>query len=221
LQIWYGEMRDLVQDIRFGLRLLLSKPGFTALAVFTLALGIAANTTVFSWVDSILLRPFPGAADPGRLAVFRAVRADAPNGGFQLSYRDYRDYRTNMKSLAGLALHDMQVLALGEPGNAQPVWSELVTGNYFAVLGLKPALGRFFTNEEDEDRPGAYPVAVISDALWRRQFQADPRICGKTVRVNQHPLTIAGVAPRRFRGTMPGLAVDLWVPVTMSRELHM
>ncbi|HTQ54452.1 MAG TPA: ABC transporter permease [Bryobacteraceae bacterium] len=214
-------MRDIVQDLRFGLRLFLGKPGFTVLAVLTLALGIAANTTVFSWVDSILLRPFPGAADPGRLAVFRMIRADAPNGGFHVSYLDYRDYRKNLKSLAGLALHDMQVLAVGEPGSAQPVWSELVSGNYFAVLGMKPALGRFFTPEEDGDKPGAYPVVVISEAMWRRQFQEDPQICGKTLRVNQRPLTIVGVAPRGFRGTMPGLALDLFVPLTMAVELHM
>lgn len=214
-------MRDLVQDIRFSLRLFLGKPGFTLLAVLTLALGIAANTTVFSWVDSILLRPFPGAADPGRLAVFRMIRADAPNGGFFLSYPDYRDFRQNLKSLSGLALHDMRVLAVGDLGSAQPVWGEMVTGNYFAVLGLKPELGRFFTADEDSDRLGAYPVVVISDVLWRRQFQADPQICGKTLRVNQRQLTIIGVAPRRFRGTMPGLAFELWVPLTMARALNM
>jgi predicted permease len=214
-------MRDLVQDLRFGLRLFLSKPGFTALAVFTLALGIAANTTVFSWVDGVLLRPFPGAADPGRLAVFRMATEGAPNGGVSISYADYLDYRRNLKLLSGLALHDERVFAVGDPGAAEPAWGELVTGNYFAVLGLRPALGRFFTAEEDGDRPGAYPVVVISDAYWRRQFQADPHICGKTLRVSRHSLTIVGVAPRRFRGSMPGLAFDLWIPATMTRELGM
>jgi predicted permease len=214
-------MRDLVQDLRFGLRMFLSKPGFTLLTVLTLALGIAANTTVFSWVDGVLLRPFPGAADPGRLAVFEMVTPGAPNGGVAVSYLDYLDYRRNLRSLSGLALHDERVFAVGDTGAAEPVWGELVTGNYFAVLGLKPALGRFFTAEEDANRPGAYPVVVISDALWRREFQADPRICGKTLRVNQRMLTIVGVAPRRFRGSMPGLAFDLWIPATMTRELAM
>jgi predicted permease len=214
-------MRELVQDLRFGLRLFLGKPAFTVLAVLTLALGIAANTTVFSWVDGILLRPFPGAADPGRLAVFRTLNANAPNGGYYLSYLDYLDYRKNLKSLSGLALHDMRVLAVGDSGSAQPVWGQLVTGNFFAVLGLQPELGRFFSPEEDGNRPGAYPVAVISDVLWRRQFQSDPAICGKTIRVNGRALTIVGVAPQRFRGTMPGLAFELWVPITMTRALNM
>jgi len=106
-------------------------------------------------------------------------------------------------------------------GAAEPTWGELVTGNYFAVLGLKPEVGRFFTMEEDGNRPGAYPVVVISDTYWRREFQADPRICGKTLKVNQRTLTIVGVAPRRFRGTMPGLVFDLWIPATMTRELAM
>jgi predicted permease len=214
-------MRDLVQDLRFGFRMFLGRPGFTLLTVLTLALGIAANTTVFSWIDGLLLRPFPGAADPGRLAVFEMVTSGAPNGGVAVSYLDYLDYRRNLKSLAGLALHDERVFAVGDTGTAEPVWGELVTGNYFAVLGLKPAVGRFFTAEEDGNRPGAYPVVVISDTFWRRQFQADPRICGKTLRVNQRTLTIVGVAPRRFRGSMPGLAFDLWIPATMTRELAM
>jgi predicted permease len=221
LQTLYAEMRNLVQDLRFGLRIFLSRPGFTLLTVLTLALGIAANTTVFSWVDGLLLRPFPGAKDPGRLAVFRMVTGGAPNGGNAISYIDYLDYRKNLKSLSGLALHDERVFAVGDLGAAEPVWGELVTGNYFAVLGLRPAVGRFFTAEEDGNRPGAYPVVVISDTYWRRQFQADPRICGQTIRVNQRVLTIVGVAPRRFRGSMPGLAFDLWIPATMTSELGM
>src|SRR6185312_4857014 len=99
-------MRELLQDVRFGLRLFLGRPGFTLLTVLTLALGIAANTTVFSWADGLLLRPFPGASEPGRLAVFRMVTQGAPNGGNAISYLDYLDYRSRMRSLAGLALHD-------------------------------------------------------------------------------------------------------------------
>lgn len=207
-------------DIRFGIRVLRNNPGFTAVAVFTLALGIAANTTVFSWVDGLLLRPYPGSSDSERLAVFEML-TNAPNGGTQISYLDYLDYRKQMKSLAGLAVHREDVFSLGQAGSLQPVWGELVSGNYFAVLGLRPQLGRVFTAEEDGNKLGAYPVAVISDALWRGRFHADRSAVGKTVRVNRRELTVVGVAPPEFRGTQPGLAFDIWVPVTMGPILGM
>jgi predicted permease len=212
-------MRTFYQDLRFGFRLLLGSPGFTIVAILTLALGIAANTTVFSWVDGILLHPFGGATDSDRLAVLEMITPGAPNGANQVSYPDYRDYRGNLKSLAGLAVHREEVMTLGDTGSAQAVWGELVSGNYFAVLGVKPALGRVFRAEEDGDTPGAYPVAVISHRLWKTRFHGDPRAIGKTLRVNRRELTVVGVAPQEFPGTMPGLAFDLWVPVTMGKEL--
>jgi predicted permease len=214
-------MRAFYQDLRFGLRLLLSTPGFTAVAVLTLALGIAANTTVFSWIDGILLRPYPGATAAGQLAVLETGDAGTANGGIQTSYLDYRDFRRDLKSLSGLAIHREDVFSVGDSMSAQAVWGELVSGNYFAVLGVKPALGRTFTAEEDGDKLGAYPVAVISHALWRSYFHADPKAIGKTVRVNRRELTVVGVAPPGFRGTMPGLVFHLWVPVTMGKELAM
>ena len=214
-------MRTLIQDLRFGWRSFLSSPGFTAVTVLTLALGIAFNTTVFSWVNSLLLRPFPGATGGDRLAVMETIIDSAPNGGNSLSYVDYRDYRANLKSLAGLAVHRDDVFSLGTAINSQAVWGELVSGNYFAVLGVKPALGRVFTPQEDGDQPGAYPVAVISHRLWRRRFHADPGAIGKILRVNQRELTVVGVAPPEFRGTMPGLAFDIWVPLTMGKEMGM
>ena len=212
-------MRTLWRDLNFGLRLFLASPGMTAVAVLTLALGIAANTTVFSWIDGLLLRPFPGARDSHQLAVLEMITPEAPNGANQTSYLDYRDYRYNLKSLAGLAVHRDEVFSLGDVASAQAVWGELVSGNYFGVLGVKPAYGRTFTAEEDGDKPGAYPVAVISYGFWRRRFHADHRAIGRTLRVNQRELTVVGVAPPEFRGTMPGLAFDIWVPVTMATEL--
>jgi|BarGraNGADG00212_1021973.scaffolds.fasta_scaffold11440_1 predicted permease len=214
-------MRTLVQDLRFGLRSFLSSPGFTAVTVLTLALGIAFNTTVFSWVNGLLLRPFPGATGGDRLAVMEMVTDSAPNGGNQTSWLDYRDYRANLKSLAGLAVHREDVFSLGTAANSQAVWGELVSGNYFNVLGVRPALGRVFTPREDGDQPGAYPVAVISHRLWRSRFRGDPAVIGKILRVNQRELTVVGVAPPAFRGTMPGLAFDIWVPLTMGKELGM
>ena len=214
-------MRVLFHDVVFGLRLLRKSPGFAVVAVLTLALGIAANTTVFSWVDGLLLRPYPGATGSRQLAVFEMVTTGAPNGANQSSYLDYRDYRDHLKSISGLALHREDVFSLGEAANAQAVWGELVSGNYFAVLGVKPVLGRAFTVEENGDKLGAYPVAVISYRLWRRHFHADPRALGKPFRVNRQDLTLVGVAPPAFRGTMPGLAFDIWVPATMAVPLGM
>jgi predicted permease len=214
-------MRTLYQDLRFGLRIMNGHPWFTIVAVLTLALGIAANATVFSWVDGLLLHPFPGASDSSQLAVFEMITADAPNGAIQVSYLDYRDYRDNLKSISGLAVHREDVFNLGEAGNTQAVWGELVSGNYFAVLGVKPVLGRVFAPEEYGDKPGAYPVAVISHRLWRTRFRSDPALAGKSIRVNRHQLTVAGVAPPEFRGTMPGLAFDIWIPVTLGVELGM
>src|SRR5260370_1334567 len=130
-------MWTLVQDVRFGLRVLRTSPGLTVVAVLTLALGIAANTTVSSWVDGLLLHPFPGSSDSDRLAVLEMI-TQAPNGGNQISYLDYRDYRKTLTTISGLALHREDVFSLGDALNAQPVWGELVTGNYFSVLGVKP-----------------------------------------------------------------------------------
>jgi len=212
-------MATLYQDVRFGVRLLAGSPGFTGVAVFTLALGIAANTTVFSWMEGVLLRPYPGSSDSGRLAVMETTDTDAPNGGLQLSLLDYRDYRQNLTSLSGLALHREDVFSLSDVTGARAVWGELVSGNYFDVLGVRPVLGRTFTAEEDADKPGAFPVAVISHSLWRSYFHGDPKIIGKTAHVNRRTLTVVGVAPPEFRGTMPGLVFHIWVPLTMGKEL--
>jgi predicted permease len=191
-------------------------------AVLTLGLGIAANTTVFSWIDGLLLRPFPGASLGHQLTVLETITTGAPNGANQTSYLDYCDYRDSLKSLSGLAVHRESVFSLGDdPANAQAVWGELVSGNYFDVLGVKPAAGRVFIPEENGDTLGAYAVAVISHRLWSRRFRADPAAVGRTLRVNQRDLTIVGVAPPEFRGTMPGLAFEIWVPVTMGEELGM
>jgi predicted permease len=212
-------MRTSLQDLRYGLRLLRHSPGFAAVAIVTLALGIAVNATVFSWINELLLNPYPGSTDSSRLAVLEAVQPDAPNGANQISYVDYLDYRRDVHSLSGLALHREEVFSLGDAAHSQAIWGELVSGNYFSVLGVKPALGRTFSREEDSNRPGAFPVAVISDWLWRSRFQSDPAVIGKKLRVNRRDLTIVGVAPPEFRGTMPGLIFGIWIPVTMTPDL--
>ncbi len=211
-------MGTLVQDVRYGIRQLRRSPGFTAVAVLTLAIGIGASTTVFSWIDAVLLRPLPGVENANELLAFETI---APNGDFlPMSYPDYRDYRDHLTSLAGLAGTQLTPLSVGSEDHTQQVWGELVSGNYFAVLGVKPALGRAFSPDEYGDKPGAFPIAVISSRLWRSYFNADPLIVGKTIRVNRHELTIVGVAPPDFRGTVAGLSFDVWVPYMMHPQLQ-
>jgi predicted permease len=198
--------------------MLMKNPGFTAVAVLTLALGIGASTTVFSWVDTILLRPLPGVEKANELV---ALENFAPNGDFlTTSYLDYRDYRDHLASLAGLAATQLEPLSIGSQDHAQQVWGEMVTGNYFAVLGVKPFWGRVFSPDEYGYKPNGFPVAVISSRLWRSYFNADPSIVGKTIRVNQHELTIVGVAPPDFRGALSGLTFDVWIPFMMHPELQ-
>jgi len=210
-------MGILIQDLRYGWRMLVKNPGFSAVAVLTLAIGIGACATVFSWIDGILLRPLPGVENPGELVSFETV---TPSGEFVAnSYPDYRDYRDHLRLLAGLAVTTLAPLSVGEEDRSQLIWGEYVSGNYFAVLGVRPVLGRSFLPEEYADKPGAFPIAVISHRLWQTRFNSDPQIVGRTIRVSRHELTIVGVAPPDFRGAIGGLAFDLWVPCMMRPQL--
>jgi predicted permease len=198
--------------------MLAKNPGFTAVAVLTLAIGIGASTTVFSWIDAVLLRPLPGVEKANELVAFENF---AQNGDFlTTSFLDYRDYRDHLTALAGLAATQIEPLTIGSEDHAQQVWGEMVTGNYFAVLGVKPILGRVFSPDEYGYKPNGFPIAIISARLWRSYFNGDPFILGKTIRLNQHELTIVGVAPPEFRGTLSGLAFDVWVPFMMHPELQ-
>jgi len=212
-------MRSLFQDLRYGARVFLKNPGFTVVAVITLALGIAATTTVFSWIENVLVRPLPGVADGHRLVVLEILTPGWNQGAVNASYDEYRLARENLKLLSGIAAHCLSSFQVGEGESAQRVWGELVSGNYFSVLGVEPVLGRAFLPEEYGDKPGAYPVVVIGERLWRSRFNADPGVIGRTIRVNRYPLTVVGVAPRIFQGTVPGLAFDMWVPVMMTPQL--
>jgi predicted permease len=210
-------MEALANDLRYAARQLLRSPGFAVVAVLSLALGIGANTAVFSWIDAILLRPLPGVDDRGLVAFETLTPSGEAVGN---SYPDFRDYRDHLGLLSGLAMAQAAALGLGDRDHVDRIWGEMVSGNYFAVLGVKPALGRAFLPDEYGDKPNAYPVAVISDALWRRRFQADPAIVGKPVTVNSHQLTVVGVAPPAFHGTVPGLAFDVWVPLAMRPQIN-
>jgi len=191
-----------LQDLRYGIRMALRSPGFTAVAVLTLAIGISVNSTVFSWVDMILLRPIPAVANAGELRAFENV---APDGGpLNTSWPDFVDYRDHLKLLSGLAASSPITLNLGEGDRADRIWGELVSANFFSVLGVKPALGRVFSQDECGDKTDACPVAVIGNGLWKSRFHGDPSVIGTTVVVNRHPLTVIGIAPAAFRGSTPG-----------------
>jgi predicted permease len=210
-------MSSFMRDVWFGLRILRRSPWFTAIAVLTLGLGIAVNTTVFSWIDSVLLHPFPGVGDAKDLALIETVM---PTGEYlgATSWLDYRDYRDNLKLVSGIALGRFTPLSVGTGGKTARGWAELVSANYFDVLKVRPVLGRTFLPEE-ADHEGAAPVAVISYGMWQGRFRGDPKVLGKTIRLNRHEVTIIGVAPRTFRGTLGGVVFDLWMPVTMATAM--
>lgn len=215
---WESVIEGVWQDVRYGARMLRKSPGFTALAVLTLALGMGASTTVFGWIDSVLLHPLPGVTHPEEIVALENL---SPNGQpTTTSYPDFQDYRDHLTLFAGVAVARHASVSIGEPENAERITAQFVSGNFFDVLGIKPVLGRFFRPEEQGDKPRAFPLAVISYDLWQSHFNADPQITGKTLKVNQHELTIIGVAPADFRGSMPGLAFDLWVPNVMRPLLY-
>lgn len=209
-------MRGTLEDLRYAAGVLRRTPALTAVAVLTLALGIAATTTVFGWIDGMVLHPFHGATDDGQLAVLESVRASGiedPN----VSYADCRDFQDSLRGISGLLLSQQAPASVGDGENAYSAWFELVSGNYFDVLGVKPVLGRTFARDEYGDKAKAF-TAVISYRLWRDYFQGDRSIPGRTVRINRQRVTIVGVAPPEFRGDIPGIAMDGWVPVPLAGE---
>ncbi|MBI4891230.1 MAG: ABC transporter permease, partial [Acidobacteria bacterium] len=211
-------MKDISQDVRFAFRLLGNNLGFTAVAVLTLALGIAANTTVFGWIDNLLLNPFPGAARPKELALLESVKRDG-EPLINNSFLDYQAYRDNLQLFSGLAASRFTRTYLGNQRGSQMVFVELVSRNFFEVLGVKPALGRNFRSDECVDQAATCPLAVISNQLWRSRFRGDPSIVGKTIRLTRYSFTVVGVAPETFSGAFAGLAFDVWVPLNWAEEL--
>ena len=210
-------METLLQDIRFGLRQLLKRPIFTALAIVSMALGIGANTAIFSLVDTVLLRPLP-VREPSKLI---AVDGTLPNGtDFTLqSFLNYKDYRERSRSFEGLLAYRFVVASLSHNGVNERAWGFTVSGNYFDVLGVKPVLGRAFLPEEDQT-PDSHPVVVISNACWKKRFGGDPSIVGRTVSLNNKTFTIIGVAPKGFIGTEVAYAPEFWSPLMMAKQIE-
>jgi putative ABC transport system permease protein len=208
-------MRNVLEDLRYAMRVLRRTPSLTVVAVLTLALGIAAITTVFGWIDGMVLHPFRGARDDGQLAVLESVSASGLQ--HQVSYADSRDFQDSLRSVSGLLLNEKGPATIGEGEKPYFAWYEGVSGNYFEVLGVKPVLGRAFARDEYGDRAKAF-TAVISYRVWQNYFHADKSVLGRTVRINRYPVTIVGVAPREFRGDFPGVALDVWVPAPLAGE---
>ncbi len=202
-------LEQLGRDLRYALRQLRKSPTFTITATAMLVVAICANSTVFSWIDGTMLRPIPGAREAGDLvSLQRGERSFSPTP--PLSYLDYRDLREQNHTFAGILAYHHDWITL--TGGTQPdrVYIANVTANYFAVLGIKPALGRFFLPEE-ESAPGAVPNVVLGYSLWKTRYAADPAIVGKAIDIARHPLTVIGVAPEGVVGAMPGIREDLWV----------
>ncbi|MFL6333869.1 MAG: ABC transporter permease [Pyrinomonadaceae bacterium] len=203
----------LLQDLRFSVRRLLKSPGFTLVAVASLALGIGANTAIFSLVNTVLLRPLP-VQKPERLVSVAVVGKDDSMLAF--SYPTYKDYRERSgDALSGLFAERLAPMSLSRGGNNERVWGYLVTGNYFEVLGVAAARGRTFTPDEDRAALSA-PVAVLSHACWQRRFGADPEVVGRDVLLNGRPFRVVGVMPEGFAGTEIIYTPEVWVPMTMQ-----
>ncbi|HEY7179988.1 MAG TPA: ABC transporter permease, partial [Blastocatellia bacterium] len=204
----------LWQDLRYGVRMLLKGPGFTAIAVLTLSLGIGANTAIFTLLDKVLIRPLP-VERPDQLVTFVEDAGGAPA---IFSYPLYAELRERNDALSGVVAYEQRPFSLSDGNVTERVVGQIVSGNYFAVLGVRPALGRFFQPEEDRT-PGAHPVVVISHGLWRRRFGADPAVIGKTLSLNAYRYTVVGVAPAEFTGTTRGTANDVYAPITMLAQV--
>ena len=206
----------MLKDIRYSVRMLLKNPGVTLVAVITLALGIGANTAIFSAVGAFMLRPLPVPAG-NELMCPMEVSEDRGLAD-EFSYPDYLDYRAQNTSFAGLAAESMVPAAIDSDSQTSVSWGQAVSANYFDVVRVQPVLGRTFNADEDKNA-GANPVLVLSHSFWQRRFGGDPNIVGRTVRVNDRPYQVIGVAPESFVGSKFALAMDFWTPISMMEEI--
>ena len=187
-------LKDSVRDLEYAVRQLRKNPGFTVLAVGTLALGIAANLTILSWINATLLDPIPGVSHTGNMiTIQRGVRSEHATPPF--SYGDYVDLRDGTTALSGLAAYHDDYMSITGEGTPERIYGALVSSNYFEVLGVRPLLGQTFKSTLPYERAGV-PLAVLNYDLWQNRFGGDPAIVGKTIQINLHPYTITGVAPR-------------------------
>src|ERR1700761_7078311 len=204
---------SILSDIKFAFRKLRHSPGFALTAILPLAFGIGANVVVFSVLNGIVLRPID-VPQPDTL--FQLSRGE--NGGDGHGYPDYLDYRDRNQAFTGLLAYKFIRVGLAIDASVAQSWGTAASGNYFDVLGVKPALGRFF-HAADEHGLASAPYIVPSYDFWQRQFAANPHILGKTVSLNQHPFTIIGVAPESFHGTDYFFWPDYWIPAVNAQQV--
>ncbi len=217
-------LEDLWQDLRYGVRILAKQPGFTLVAALTLGLGIGVNTAIISVVNGFILRPLPVERPQEIVVSFWGKKSEAKVWG-EFSYANYADLRGQNRSFADLCawretsagISTGESRGADEGGRAEVVWGELVSGNYFDVMGVKPLLGRGFLPEEDRT-PNTHAVAVLGHTLWQRRFGGDPSIVGKTVYLNGQPYTVVGVMPESFLGSEFYLRKGFWVPLMMAQK---
>ncbi|HEU4414675.1 MAG TPA: ABC transporter permease [Candidatus Angelobacter sp.] len=205
-------MGILLQDIRYGTRMLLKNPAMTMVAVLTLALGIGANTTIFSAINGLMLRPLP-VANADRLVVF----GGQPQGGdpfVRFSYPDFQDIRSQSQGFSSVLGYSLSLAGMEVDGKAEPLLFSYVSANYFQALGLKPALGRFIFGPETE-KNGTENVAVLGYSYWKKRFNGDESVIGRQVRMNGHSVTIIGVAPEGFHGLYSLVDMQAYLPLGM------
>ena len=210
-------MNTLVRDIQYGLRTLARSPGFTAVAVLTIGIGIGASTTIFSWMRSLMLNPLPGATQTERIVALENTAADGEP--LTTSYLDFRDYRDNLRLVQDVTARAGNVFSVGDAPQTSQVWGELVSGNFFELLGVQPEAGRFFSGSERDDAQNAHAVVVISHSYSKAHYHTDPTTIGSSVRINQTLFTIIGVTPEGFHGTRSGFDYEMWMPLTMYGQL--
>jgi predicted permease len=216
-EVWsFVRLEQLLQDLRFALRMLGKSPGFTAVAVLTLALGIGANSTIFSWINSTVLNPIPGVQHTNQ---YVAISVNGGRDQNPLSYPDYVDLRDRNSTLSSFLAASTVTMSLTSSGRPEREWGIFASANYFDALGVRPIVGRGFLPSEDT-KPGGAPVVVISYRLWQTHFGSDPSIIGQTIQIDRHPFQVVGVAPRGFAGTQTGLNYDLWVPIMMAGDFY-
>ncbi len=209
-------VENVLQDLQFSLRLLRKSPGFSLLAILCLTLGIGANAAVFSWIEGILLRPFPMVAGQERMMAITATDRSIPRP-VSLSWPDFVDLKKNCKLFDTFIVSQIMGATLSVGDHAVVATGSVVSANYFDALGIRPILGRGFLPEEDYGR-NAHPVTVISYRMWQDRFHGDPAIVGETQMFAGMPHVIVGVAPEGFEGTFVGWAMQFWVPVSMQER---